>query len=221
MSKGDKSNFAKMNQIDIDFDKIYLNGNVITKGSSWTLYTGNDGNNKAWHMTTPVGYIGNLFDASDINQEDIISYTINTLMYNKTVNIMPEVSLPGGDIIPAHNENISYLNLNYFFEHVASVDGYTSYNCEFRGDFVQYINNCYFLQLQTDIAESYILDKNKQETSYEYLTTNPIEFSYTNDYKDNEYKGKMIVNVREIVSSTSQPIMYTNGNINNYINEII
>ena len=215
MSKGDKSNFAKMNQIDIDFDKIYLNGNVITKGSSWTLYTGNDGNNKAWHMTTPIGYIGNLFDATDINQEDIISYTINTLMYNKTVNIMPEVSLPGGDIIPAHNENISYLNLNYFFEHVASVDGYTSYNCEFRGDFVQYINNCYFLQLQTDIAESYILDKNKQETSYEYLTTNPIEFSYTNDYKDNEYKGKMIVNVREIVSSTSQPIMYTNGNINN------
>ena len=129
-------------------------------------------------------------------------------MYNRTVNIMPEVSLPGGDIIPAHNENISYLNLNYFFEHVASVDGYTSYNCEFRGDFVQSINNCYFLQLQTDIAESYILDKNKHETSYEYLLTNPIEFSYTNDYK-----GKMIVNVREIVSNTSQPIMYTNANL--------
>ena len=197
MSHEDKSHFVKMNQIDIDFDNIYLNGNVFTKGSSWTLYTDNNKVNKAWHMTTPVGYIGNISTYnSELNVE-------NLLMHNKQVNVMPEISLPGGDKIPAHNENISYLNLNYFFKNVASVDGYNPNNCEFRGDFVQYIKNCYFLQLQTDIAKSSIL--NKQETQYEYLLTNPIEFSYTN-----AYKGKMIVNVREIVSSTSQPIMYTN-----------
>ena len=71
---------------------------------------------------------------------------------------------------------------------------------------MQYKNNCYFLQLQTDIAESSILYNTEKETKY--LLTNPIEFSYTNDYN-----GKMIVNVREIVSNTSQPIMYTNANL--------
>ena len=202
MSYADKSHFAKMNQIDIDFENIYLNGNVFTKGSIWTLYTSNDGNNKAWHMTTPIGYIGNLFNATDISQE----YTEDVLMYNKQVNIMPSFTLPGGDQVQAHDENISYLNLNYFFKNVASVDGYTPNNCEFRGDFVQYRNNCYFLQLQTDIAESSILYNTEKETKY--LLTNPIEFSYTNDYN-----GKMIVNVREIVSNTSQPIMYTNANL--------
>ena len=55
-------------------------------------------------------------------------------------------------------------------------------------------------------AESSILYNTEKETKY--LLTNPIEFSYTNDYND-----KMIVNVREIVSSTSQPIMYTNANL--------
>ena len=202
MSHEDKSKFAKMNQIDIDFDHIHLNGKVFTKGSNWVLYTSNDGNKKAWHMTTPVGYIGNI---STYNSELNIE---NLLMHNKQVNVMPEISLPGGDKIPAHNENISYLNLNYFFKNVASVDGYNPNNCEFRGDFVQYIKNCYFLQLQTDIAKSSILDKNNNETQYEYLLTNPIEFSYTNDYN-----GKMIVHVREIVSNASQPIMYTNANL--------
>ena len=199
MSHNDKSHFVKMNQIDIDFKNIYLNGNVFTKGSSWTLYTSTDGTEKAWHMATPVGYIGNLFTATDENQDS----AVNVLMYNKQVNIMPSFSLPGGDTVEAHNENISYLNLNYFFKNVASVDGYTPGNCEFRGDFVEYRDNCYFLQLQTDIAESSILYNTEKEIKY--LLTNPIEFSYTNDYN-----GKMIVNVREIVSSTSQPIMYTN-----------
>ena len=203
MTHEDKSHFAKMNQIDIDFDKIYLNGNVVTKGSSWSLYTSYDKANKAWHMTTPVGYIGDLFTATDTNEND----AINVLMYNKQIQIMPSFSLPGGDIVPEHNENISYLNLNYFFKNVAYVDGYTPGNCEFRGDFVQYRNNCYFLQLQTDIAESSIL-YNTEKEDIQYLLTNPIEFSYTNDYN-----SKMIVNVREIVSSTSQPTMYTNENL--------
>ena len=100
------------------------------------------------------------------------------------------------------------MNLNYFFDNVARIDGYSIYNCEFRGDFVEYRNNCYFLQLQTDIEESSIL-YNTEESRRKYLLTNPIEFSYTNDYD-----GKMIVNVREIVSSTSHPVMYTNENIN-------
>ena len=98
------------------------------------------------------------------------------------------------------------MNLSYLFENITYVDGYNPNNCEFRGDFVQYKNNCYFLQLQTDIAESSILYNTEKETKY--LLTNPIEFSYTNDYND-----KMIVNVREIVSSTSQPIMYANANL--------
>ena len=204
MSHDDKSNFAKMNQIDIDFDHIHLNGNVVTKGSSWTLYTSYTGNNKAWHMTTPVGYIGNLFTATDETQDN----AVNVLMYNKQVQIMPAFTLPGGDEVQEHNENISYLNLNYFFDNVARIDGYSIYNCEFRGDFVEYRNNCYFLQLQTDIEESSIL-YNTEESRRKYLLTNPIEFSYTNDYD-----GKMIVNVREIVSSTSHPVMYTNENIN-------
>lgn len=204
MSHDDKSNFAKMNQIDIDFDNIHLNGNVVTKGSSWTLYTSHNGNNKAWHMTTPIGYIGNLFTATDATQDN----AVNVLMYNKQVQIMPAFTLPGGDEVQEHNENISYLNLNYFFDNVARIDGYSPYNCEFRGDFVEYRNNCYFLQLQTDIEESSIL-YNTEESRRKYLLTNPIEFSYTNDYG-----GKMIVNVREIVSSTSHPVMYTNENIN-------
>lgn len=202
MSYEDKAHFAKMNQIDIDFDKIYLNGNVVTKGSSWSLYTSYDKANKAWHMTTPVGYIGKLFTATDANENK----TANVLMYNKQVQIMPSFSLPGGDVVPGHNENISYLNLSYFFKNVAYVDGYSDENCEFRGNFVQNRNNCYFLQLQTDIAKSSILHDTEKE--YKYLLTNPIEFSYTNDYN-----GKMIFSVREIVSGTSQPAMYTNGNI--------
>lgn len=204
MSYDDKSHFAKMDQIDIDFDKIYLNGNVITKGSSWNLYTGYEGK-KAWHMTTPVGYIGKLFTATEANENDAAS----VLMYNKQVQIMPSVTLPGGDTIPEHNENISYLNLSYFFNNVAKVDGYSTDNCEFRGDFVAYrVSYGYFLQLQTDVAESSIAYKVNDDEP-QYLLTNPIEFSYTNDLD-----GKMLVTVREIVSSTSQPAMYTNQNLN-------
>lgn len=202
MSYEDKSHFAKINQIDIDFDSIYLNGNVFTKGGNWTLYKSYDGKNKAWHMTTPVGYVGNLTNITDVSQENVVK----TLVHSKKVNIMPSFVLPGGDEVQAHDENISYLNLNYFFENIAYVDGYNPNNCEFRGDFVQYIDNCYFLQLQTDIAESSILSNAEKETKY--LLTNPIEFSYTNDYN-----GKMIFSVREIVSNMSQPIMYTNANL--------
>lgn len=202
MSHDDKGHFAKMKQIDIDFESIYLNGNVFTKGSSWTLYTNDTGTNKAWHMTTPVGYIGDLLNVTDETPNDVV----NTLMYNKQVNIMPAFTLPGGDQVQAHDENISYLNLSYFFKNIAVVDGYTPANCQFRGEFVQYMNNCYFLQLQTDISESSIL--NSTESENKYVLTNPIEFSYTNDFNN-----KMIVTVREIVSNTSQPAMYTNGNL--------
>ena len=153
-------------------------------------------------MTTPVGYIGDLFNVTDETPNDVV----NTLMYNKQVNIMPAFTLPGGDQVQAHDENISYLNLSYFFKNIALVDGYTPANCQFRGEFVQYMNNCYFLQLQTDIAESSIL--NSTESENKYVLTNPIEFSYTNDFNN-----KMIVTVREIVSNTSQPAMYTNGNL--------
>ena len=60
--------------------------------------------------------------------------------------------------------------------------------------------------MQTDIAKSSIL--NNTEKEHKYLLTNPIEFSYTNDFN-----GKMIFSVREIVSNASQPIMYTNANL--------
>ena len=105
-----------MQQINIDFKNIQLNGNVVTTGSSWNLYTNNEGKN-AWHMTMPVGYIGELYKAGE--NTDNIS---NVLMYNKEVTIMEGFSLPGGDVVPAHTENISYLNLSYFFENVAKIN---------------------------------------------------------------------------------------------------
>ena len=182
--------------MNIDFKNIQLNGNVVTTGSSWNLYTNNEGKN-AWHMTMPVGYIGELYNANE--NTDNIS---NVLMYNKEVTIMEGFSLPGGDVVPAHTENISYLNLSYFFENVAKINDNKNYI--FKGDFVQYVNNCYFLQLQTDIEKSSILT---DEDNYKYLLTNPIEFSYTNN------SNKIIVNVREIVSNTSQPAMFTNENL--------
>ena len=196
MDHGQKSYFAMMQQINIDFKNIQLNGNVVTTGSSWNLYTNNKGKN-AWHMTMPVGYIGELYKAGE--NADNIS---NVLMYNKEVTIMEGFSLPGGDVVPAHTENISYLNLSYFFENVAKINDNKNYI--FKGDFVQYVNNCYFLQLQTDIEKSSILT---DEDNYKYLLTNPIEFSYTNN------SNKTIVNVREIVSNTSQPAMFTNENL--------
>ena len=92
--------------------------------------------------------------------------------------------------------------MSYFFENVAKINDNKNYI--FKGDFVQYVNNCYFLQLQTDIEKSSILT---DEDNYKYLLTNPIEFSYTNN------SNKIIVNVREIVSNTSQPAMFTNKNL--------
>lgn len=204
MSHEDKEHFTKMNQIDIDFDRIHLNGNVFTKGSSWSMYASEDGNNIAWHMTTPVGYIGDLLNLTDENQNQIA----DTLMYTKEVTVMPGFTLPGGDKVKDHKENISYLNLNYFFDKVAKVDEYKRDKCEFRGDFVQYLNNCYFLQLQTDILESSIFKGNEKDT--QYLLTNPIEFSYA--FTDDSDK-KMKVTVREIVSNSSHPVMYTNGTL--------
>lgn len=208
MTYKDKSRFKVMNQINIDFNNIYLRGNVVTGRTNWNLYISDSiYNTKAWHMTTPIGYIGEIFNATNSSNQDIIK---DSLMHYKLVKVMPEVSLPGGDRIPAHNENISYLNLNYFFKNIARVGGYNPNNCEFIGDFVQYINGYYFLQLQTDITNSYsYISANNTK----YYITNPIEFSYTNSYINGLEKGKMIATVREIVSNASQPVMYTNGKL--------
>lgn len=197
MTHADKEKFGKINQIDIDFDKIYLNGSTFTDGYSWKIFSNENKSIKAWHLTTPICYIGELSESKSVDSTEV-------LMSYKSMTIMKEVTIKNNITIPEHKENISYINLNYFFDKVAKVDGYNKDNCEFRGDFVYNDNDSYFLQLQTDISQSYLMRDTDNTKIY---LTNPIDFLYT---KTDE---KMIVSVREIVSNLSQPAMYNNGTI--------
>ena len=228
MSHEDKSYFNKMNQIDIDFDSIHLNGNVITNGSEWTPFYDESGSGKtAWHMTTRVGAIVEGImnvPLMPIPGEQVYLMS-DDLFFKQKELIAPEITLPNNDKIKSNTSYIYYLNLNKFFTEVAKVEGATRF---FRDDSIEggYIpdktkfigeniqikmdidhlsfstpNKCYYLKLQTDLEESSF----EPESTYKYVLTNPIEFAYTFDNA-----GKMLVTVREIVTNQSIPYIYAN-----------
>ena len=221
MSHEDKSCFNKMNQIDIDFDSIHLNGNVITNGSEWTpFYDEAESNKKAWHMTTRVGAI--VEGIMDVPVRPFGGYyTMSAdLFFKQKELIAPEITLPNNDKIKSNTIYIYYLNLNKFFTEVAKVEGATRYSTrttdtKFAGENIQLIRDihngpdipgknrptCYYLKLQTDLEESSF----EPESTYKYVLTNPIEFAYTFDNA-----GKMLVTVREIVTNQSIPYIYAN-----------
>lgn len=228
MSHEDKSCFNKMNQIDIDFDSIHLNGNVITNGSEWTpFYDEAESNKKAWHMTTRVGAIvEGIMNVPLMPLPGEQVYRMSDYLFFKQKELIaPEITLPNNDKIKSNTSYIYYLNLNKFFTEVAKVEGATRF---FRDDSIEsgYIpdktkfigeniqikadidrlsflqpNKCYYLKLQTDLEESSF----EPESTYKYVLTNPIEFAYTFDNA-----GKMLVTVREIVTNQSIPYIYAN-----------
>lgn len=227
MSYEDKSYFNKMNQIDIDFDSIHLNGNVITNGSEWTPFYDESGSGKtAWHMTTRVGAIvKGIMDVPLMPFGDQFYPMSKYLFFKQKEFIAPEITLPNNDKIKSNTIYIYYLNLNKFFAEVAKVEGATrsfrddsiegGYNPDktnFIGENIQiradieynsFIppNKCYYLKLQTNLEESSF----EPESTYKYVLTNPIEFAYTFDNA-----GKMLVTVREIVTNQSIPYIYAN-----------
>lgn len=227
MSHEDKSYFNKMNQIDIDFDSIHLNGTVITNGSEWTPFYDESGSGKtAWHMTTRVGAIVEGITSLPLREplfNNYFYYRSDDLFFKNNEHVLSEITLPNNDKIKSNNRFIYYLNLNKFFTEVAKVEGATRYSTfgngnKFAGENVKLLNDikgtgvaekplqrCYYLKLQTDLEESSILGT---ESTYKYVLTNPIEFAYTFDNAN-----KMVVTVREIVTNQSIPYIYANGTI--------
>ena len=227
MSYEDKSYFNTMNQLDIDFNSIHLNGNVITNGSVWTpFYDESRSGKNAWHTTTRVGATVkkikevNFSYNQNIDISNQISDISDDLFFKNKEVIEPQIVLPNNDTISRNARYVYYLNLNKFFTEIAKVEGAPSYstyeNSLFTGENVKHIYDIvnefnsdynvsstqyrYYLKLQTDLEESPI-----NYNSYLYVLTNPIEFSYTILDKD-----KMVVTVREIVTDKSIPHIYAN-----------
>lgn len=234
MTYEDKSHFNTMNQLDIDFNSIHLNGNVITNGSVWTpFYDESRSGKNAWHTITKVGAIVKEIkevDFTDNQNIDIsnqisdisnqISDISDDLFFKNEEVIEPQIVLPNNDTISRNARYVYYLNLNKFFTEIAKVEGAPSYstyeNSLFTGENVKHIYdivnefNSYYNVSSTQYCYYLKLQTDLEESpisynSYLYVLTNPIEFSYTILDKD-----KMVVTVREIVTDKSIPHIYAN-----------
>lgn len=209
MSYEDTHNFGRMREIDVDFDKILLNGNVTIKGASFDQTTDESGKLTSWSMVKPVSYIGNIFEFSE--SDDWSKTAIENVLF---CYIAKEIS-PGrkicNDIVEPVTKNVSYLNLTKYLNEVAKIEGFNKNECKFVGDedHIWKTGNTYMLQLATDLTDiKYHHITNEGGFEYDYVTTNPISFAYTNDISGMEF------NVREILSDTSRPYFYTVASLN-------
>ena len=232
----ERSKFNRHSEIDIDFDSISLNGDVVMPKSSWSMYKREDTDYRMYSTQYELAYIGP-FPQTISSLKDIVNNTVlKKLPYFR---MKDTVSLANNNIgnnvsVPEKTTYVSYLNVNWLAQDIMKVNGFTDAllttgMCSAYGDaskLTSVVGNdgipSYFLRLTTDIEDMSSRLREVQSTmpgstDIEYLyfiKMNPLTVSYTADYQ----RGNPIqcrLNVREVTSSHSTAYsLYDGGELN-------
>lgn len=227
-----RGKFKKQKEIDIDFDTIVLNGNVILpQNHIWSVYTHEDDpNNKMMSMVYDMAWIWSAPHSEDtgvpVPTYESLSYIddVNSLRYfriPKTVS--KNVRINSTTTIEGKTTYVSYVNVNWLMNDVWKIAGTSqerinAYKCSVHGEpgrltlYNKDNNLSYLLALTTDIADM-------SEVLYDYIENNndvwftkpgTLDVSYTG-YNNNEYVD---INIKEHLSTHSTAFsMYDGGDL--------
>ena len=217
ISRENSNNFGKFVEFDIDFDEVYVNGNLHVKGGNWTSWQ--NANGQQWSMTSPVSYVGRIPELSDYHK---LHEGINSLLLSYSYCTFKGFSI-GPDDIPDCFEDVSLLNLTYYLTYYSGMAGFSDKGTKkaiITGDsdhLIKYQYNdadIYYLKLTTNInsPESELRNPNpygKPSSTIRNVITNPIQFAYM----INETTQAPHINVREVVTDISNTVHYNIGTI--------
>ena len=232
-----RTKFQRHSEIDIDFDTIALNGDVVMPKASWSMYKREGTDYKMYSTEYELAYVGPFPRTIDSLTTIVNTPTLKKLPYFRMVDrISYGISNIGNNTaVDGKTTYVSYLNVNWLAQDVLKIGGFTDTllktgMCNSYGDASELtwlLSNdgtpSYFLRLTTDIED---MSQRLREvestmpgsTDIEYLyfiKMNPVTVSYSADY--NKRTGIPIqcsLNIREEATTLSSAYtMYDGGEL--------
>ena len=232
-----RQNFYRQNELDVDFDTIVFNGDVIMPKASWSMYE-QEGNpaNRMFSTQYELAYISLSPIHDRASLQDALSHNDRYFRIPKVVSKTKYIN-PGDERtkIDGKTTYMSYVNVNWLCQNVFALAGFNdealreepvhgittsafAYGEAGRLFCIKDANNTptYFLQLTTDLLDpsAYLYHYEVGDNKYYFIKPGTVDVSYVSRYSNRGTPTHTRVNIREAISTHSTAYsMYDGGEL--------
>ena len=192
----ERSKFNRHHELDIDFDNIVTNGDLLATHGIWSKSCINGA--CIYNTNYELSYTG-VFPETVTD----ISKAVNFPYFRCEETVSDAITdIGGGTNVAGKTSYVSYLNVTWLAKDVLNVHGFDMYSSVYGGDSLCWTTDettaktTYFLRLSTDIADASELLTDYSNGVYS-VKMNPVSLSYM------DIDGSCRLNVRETLSQNS------------------